>query len=269
MKLLDLHTHSSYSDGTYAPSAIVDLALRKGLYGLSITDHDCVDGIEEAIEYAKYKNIIFVPGIEFSCFYGDEEIHILGYNIDHKCPSLLDITNRLRNARLERALKMIQNLNSMGFEISFDDLEKQSLTSIGRPHIGQALVEKGYARSIQETFEKYLSQGMPAYVERYRLLAQDAIRLIHEAGGVSVIAHPYLIKNQSCIDALAAMGIDGLEAYHSSHSNSNEKRYIYMARRLGLCITGGSDFHGRDSDFDFFGRVGIKLEELDSKILNR
>lgn len=269
MKLLDLHTHSSYSDGTYAPSAIVDLALRKGLYGLSITDHDCVDGIEEAIEYAKYKNIVFVPGIEFSCFYGEEEIHILGYNIDHRHTALLEITKQLRNARLDRARQMIEKLREIGFEISFDDIKKYKLNSAGRPHIGQALVERGYAHSVQETFEKYLSKGMPAYVERYKLLAQDAIRLIHEAGGVSVIAHPYLIKNQSCIDALAAMGIDGLEAYHSSHSNSNEKRYIYMARRLGLCITGGSDFHGRDSDFDFFGRVGIKLEELDSKILNR
>lgn len=267
MKLLDLHTHSSYSDGTYAPAALVDLALRKGLYGLSITDHDCVDGIGEAIEYAKNKNIVFIPGIEFSCFYGNEEIHILGYNIDHRYAPLLEITRVLRNARLDRALKIIEKLNAMGFEISFDDMQKYNLNSVGRPHIAMALVEKGYAHSVQETFEKYLSSGMPAYVERYKLLAQDAIKLIHESGGMSVIAHPYLIKNQNCIEALAAMGIDGLEVYHSSHSQSNEKRYTYMAKRLGLCITGGSDFHGRDSDFDFFGRIGIKLDELDSKII--
>ncbi|KDR94344.1 hypothetical protein SAMN02745945_02582 [Peptoclostridium litorale DSM 5388] len=267
MKLIDMHIHSTYSDGTYSPKEIVDLSLKKGLYGISITDHDCVDGLPEAVEYCKDKNIIFIPGIEFSCFHNDEEVHILGYNIEWTYAPLLKLCQKLQDARVQRARLIIEKLRNIGFDIDYSDIEKYPANSVGRPHIGQVMVDKGYIGSVSEAFEKYIGSGMAAYVERYKLSVSDAINIIKSAKGLSVIAHPFLISNQDSIDAIARMGIDGLEIYHSSHSRDISKKYKYMAKRLGLIITGGSDFHGRNSDFDFFSNTGIKLDEMDSSLL--
>lgn len=267
MKLVDMHIHSTYSDGTYSPKEIVDLSLKKGLHGISITDHDCVDGLPEADEYCRGKNIIFIPGIEFSCFHNDEEVHILGYNIDWTYKPLLELCQQLQGSRVQRARLIIEKLRNIGFDVKYSDLEKYPVNSVGRPHIGQVMVDKGYIRSVSEAFEKYIGSGMAAYVERYKLSVSDAINIIKSARGLSVIAHPFLISNQDSIDEIARMGIDGLEIYHSSHSRDISKRYKYMANRLGLIVTGGSDFHGRNRDFDFFSNTGIKLDEMDSSLL--
>ncbi len=267
MKLVDMHIHSTYSDGTYSPKEIIDLSLKKGLYGIAITDHDCVNGLSEAVEYCKDKNILFIPGIEFSCFHNDDEIHILGYNIDWTYKPLLDLCKNLQGARVQRAKLIIEKLASMGFNVEYSDLEKYPVNSIGRPHIGQILVDKGYINSVSDAFEKYIGSGKPAYVERYKLSVSDAIDVIKSAGGLSVIAHPFLISNQDSIDEIARLGIDGLEIYHSSHSRDVSRKYKYMAKRLGLITTGGSDFHGRNSDFDFFSSTGINFEEMDSSLL--
>jgi len=267
LHLIDMHMHSTYSDGTYSPRELVDLCLKKGLYGLSITDHDSTGGLEEASAYCRNKNIVFIPGIEFSCFYKDEEVHILGYNIDWTYPPLVRLCATLQESRVQRARGIMEKLRSLGFDMDDSLLSKYPANSIGRPHIGQLMVEMGYSKSIREAFEKYIGSGMPAYVERYKLKVNEAADIIHEAGGLSVLAHPFLISSQEYIDDICSLGMDGIEVYHSAHSHDSSMRYLYMAKRLGLLITGGSDFHGRDSDFDFFSKIGIKVEDLDSSIL--
>lgn len=268
MKFIDMHTHTTASDGVYSPSRLVDYAIKKGLSGIAITDHDTVDGIEEALEHAnKYKDFIVVPGVELSTQYRNEEIHILGYMIDYKMNCLLELLENLQDLRTNRAIKIINKLKGLGFEINYEGVLRFTKASvIGRPHIARFLIEKGYTDSIGEAFQNYLGKGCVAYVAKEKLTPSCAIDIIKKAGGISVIAHPGLLKEPiAIIEYLIDLGVDGIEVYHSEHSLKESMQYLEIAKNHNLLITGGSDFHyppqnnGHNGDL---GSIKIPLKDI-------
>ena len=263
--MYDLHVHTTASDGIYSPSEVIDQACKLDLGGLAITDHDTVDGLKEARKHADNyaENFILIPGIEMNTDYQENEVHILGYFINGDDTALLNRLEEIKQARMERALKMIHRLHAMGMIISFEQVKKLAQGDlIARPHIAQALQEKGYVFSIKEAFEKYIGRGKPAYVPRYKFLPGEAIELIKNAGGISSLAHPGLIKNQNIIMEVIKMGINALEAYYPEHNNYQENEFINLCRRYNLLITGGSDFHGTDNK-EKLGCRGINKSGMD------
>lgn len=269
MKLIDMHTHTTASDGMLTPEQLVDYAIQKGLAGIAITDHDTVDGIESAIEYThKLKDFIIIPGIELSSDYNDEEVHILGYFIDFKSNKLSQLLYSLRLEREIRAKKIIDKLNKIGIDITFDEiLMVFEGASIGRPHIASILIKKGYVESIDQAFKKYLSKGGLAYVTRDKLTPKAAIDIIQSIGGFSVVAHPGLIQHQNILNDLITLGVQGIEAYHPNHSQAQTESYINIAKTHDLLVTGGSDFHYPPNDNIYngdLGSIGIESQYIHS-----
>ncbi|MGD9520278.1 MAG: PHP domain-containing protein [Armatimonadota bacterium] len=243
---VDLHIHSDCSDGTLAPEEIVRAALEKGLYAISITDHDTVEGVRSAMAAAEGTGLHVLPGVEISVDFADTEIHILGYFIDLDDAAILEAMERVRNGRVHRARAMVEKLQELGINITFDDVlaEAGEGGSVGRPHVARALQQVGAVSSPREAFDRYLSRGKPACVPRYKLPPDEAVRLIAAAGGMPVFAHPGLSHRDDMIDVLKAEGLLGLEAYHVDHDEKQTQRYRNMAKRRGLYVTGGSDSHG-------------------------
>lgn len=245
MKYLDMHTHTTASDGILSPRELVNYAIEKGLSGLAITDHDTVGGLEEAINYAnRYEEFLIIPGIELSTELFDEEVHILGYNIDYKAIELLNILKKIQNQRLNRGKRIIKKLQSLGISISYEELLNTFQEGVvGRPHIARIMVNKGYVKTVEEAFDKYLNKGCPAYVARYKLKPYEAIDLIRKVKGLAVLAHPGLIKRKGIINDIISYGIDGIEVYHPEHDEGVSKELLSMAQAQGMIITAGSDFH--------------------------
>lgn len=244
--IFDLHVHTNHSDGLFSPEKVIDLAVKQKLNGIAITDHDTITGIETAISYSNnYHNFRIIPGIEFSCVYNDEEVHILGYFIDYKNLNLIKLTNKLKKSRLTRGVEMVYKLNKLGLELSIEEVKKFSGEKyIGRPHIARALIKKGYVTDISEAFTKYLDRGKPAYVERYKITINETISLIKSLGGIAILAHPGILKNKTIINYCISLGIDGLECIHSKHSKDDTDYLVDISKTNNLIITGGSDFHG-------------------------
>lgn len=242
----DLHVHTNHSDGILNPYQVVELAVQLKLNGIAITDHDTVSGIEDAIVHSlKYDNFKVIPGIEFSSIYNNEEVHILGYFIDYKNPDIINITNELKNARLNRGIEIIKKINSLGMNLTIEEVKEFSGDDyIGRPHIARALIKKGYLSNIQQGFDKYLNRGKPAYVERYKMTIEDTIALIKNSGGISILAHPGLLKDKNIIQHSILLGIDGIECIHSKHTRNETKLFSKIASSNNLLATGGSDCHG-------------------------
>lgn len=265
--IFDLHVHTTYSDGLLAPEQVIDLAVKQGVDGIAITDHDTIQAIEPAIHYSnKNGGILIIPGIEFGCVYEDEEVHILGYFIDHKSPDIIDITKMLRKNRISRGLKMIEKINNLGINIDLEEVRSLSIDDyIGRPHIARALVKYGYVDSIQEAFEKYLNRGKPGYVERTSLTIEKTIDLIHKLKGYAILAHPGLLKNKKIINYCIAVGIDGLEAIHSKHTKKDVKDILEIGEKNKLMITGGSDCHGELVNGEYLlGKYYINIDHIPS-----
>ncbi len=247
----DLHIHTYESDGTLSPTAVVHLAQKVGIQTIAITDHDSVNGITEALLVAKQVGIEVIPGIEFSCLYQMQEVHILGYYIDVSNRELRQEISYIAEARRDRAEKIVRKLNKLGIEISYDRVRKIAAGDIiGRPHIAQAMIEKNYIKNMQQAFSKsYIDKGGRAYVERYKLSPGEAINLIHNAGGIAVIAHPGLCYRSNGLQEedivrIKQNRLDGLEVFHSAHSVAQTDYYLNLAMNHSLLITGGSDFHG-------------------------
>lgn len=265
----DLHIHSTFSDGMLSPQQIIDEALRIGLHGLALTDHDTVSGIDVAMEYAKYRNFPLIAGIELNTEIGPFESHILGYFIDWHNDGLISRLSELKESREQRAVKMVSKLNSMGIDIKLQrvkELAKGDL--VGRPHIAQSMMEKGYVFSVKEAFEKYIGQGRPAYIPRYKFQPSEAIELIKSTGGITVLAHPGLLKNSSVINELLDMGIEGIEVNYPEHSLEDTERYLNLAIHRRIFVTGGSDYHGSLNDGR--GKLGCcvtKDDVIDEMIL--
>jgi len=221
------------------------MALAQHLTTIAITDHDSVDGVSEALSAAQGTDLEVIPGIEINTDYPGSEVHLLGYYVDYTSRILVATLRRLRESRRHRAERMIRKLAEIGLLVDLDRVrEIAGKGTIGRPHIARALVECGYVRSIPEAFARYIGRNGPAYVERFKLTPEDAIRLILDAGGVPVLAHPLDCK--VLIAPLAAVGLMGLEAYYTGYTEEQTSLLVAEAKALGLIVTGGSDFHGPD-----------------------
>ncbi len=250
MNRVDLHTHTTYSDGTMSPGALVDLACKIGLKGIAITDHDTIEGVPEALEQGKICGIEVLSGIEISSWHRDIPMHILGYYVNHDDPILISRLEKLQFARHTRNLEILEKLDKLNIHINADDMQLMSgQGQCGRPHIARLLVEKGFVADVDVAFEKYLRKGAAAYAERFRYPADEAIRMIRDAGGIAVIAHPINIdpslrKTLGLLKELQDVGLAGVEVYYPTHSIRAMKGLKKITEGLGLIITGGSDFHG-------------------------
>ncbi len=241
---VDLHIHSTVSDGTQTPAEIVATATHLGLYAISITDHDDVAGVAAA-QRAAGEKLLVLPGVEVSTDLGDIEVHILGYLIDCHNEPLVAKLAEVRARRVGRAHEMVERLNGMGVRLDYAEVERIAGDgSIGRPHVARALLDQGIVGSQREAFQRFLRKGGPAYAPRYKLTPAQAIALIRQAGGVAVLAHPGLCRNDEAVREVINLGVDGLEAYHTDHSDSQTDKYLQMAEQQGLFVTGGSDSHG-------------------------
>ncbi|MEA4849528.1 MAG: PHP domain-containing protein [Clostridiaceae bacterium] len=241
----DLHIHTTASDGLLSPGEVVRWSKVKRLAAIGITDHDTVKGISPAEEAASKYGVEIVPGIELSTIFEDEEIHILGYYIDYKALWFTDTLEEIQNSRYERAEKIVNKLNKMGIDITLDQVRDiADEGAMGRPHIARAMIDKGYIGNIKEAFNEYIGKDCPAYVERYKLSSSEAIGMVRSLGGISVLAHPGLIKNKSNIGKIIDLGIDGIEVYHTKHDDETVRNMLAIAASRKLLITGGSDCHG-------------------------
>ena len=244
--MIDLHSHTTASDGLLSPAALLDAAAAAGLTVLSITDHDTTAGYVEARALASRRPIDLVPGIEVSAVHDGRDLHVLGYFVDPASARLTVFLDRQRSDRRRRVREMADRLESLGYPINGTPIFEAAECgrSVGRPQIADALVAAGHVRSRDEAFQRFLEHGGPAYVPRRGASPGDVIRIIHEAGGLASLAHPGVYKRDHVIEPLAAEGLDAIEARHSDHDPDTEARYRRIAARLGLLVTGGSDFHG-------------------------
>lgn len=246
----DLHTHTHCSDGTDSPFELLKKAKKEGLQGLSITDHDTIDAYTpELFALAKELSIQLLSGIELSSEVGDTSVHILGYNIDLNCPSLRAFLAQMIERRNERNRKMLSKLEKRGLPITEEELiaHTQKLCSsrtIGRPHIAQLMVQKGYVATIQHAFEKYLQEGALCFVPGIRYSPAEVVEQIHLAKGKAVLAHPHFSKKGSFLRELLALPLDGIECYYGTLRQSQELPWLEIAKEKGWIATGGSDYHG-------------------------
>lgn len=270
----DLHTHSTASDGLNTPSENVELAKVLGLSAIAITDHDTVAGVQEGLDQGEKANITVVPGIEISTFMNGTDIHVLGYFINHRSPQLLERLEGLRSVRDKRNELILENLNRLGLNVTMEEVrsgmkrDRGSEESVGRPHIADVLVAKGYVSDIRDAFTRYLAEGAAAYASVPRITPLEAFTWIREAGGAPVIAHPGLYGNNELVISLIQAGKPaGLEVYHSDHRPEEEEKYKQMAEKWGLIATGGSDYHGIRQGTAFHGEMGGRT--VDTGVLQR
>ena len=244
--MIDLHSHTTASDGQHAPSELLALAHAAGVSCLAVTDHDTVAGLAEARTAADALGIRLVPGIELSAFHARREVHVLGHYIDPDNGPLARFSERLRDERRDRMLRMVEKMRGLGFPVSMEGvLGIAGDANLGRPHLARLMVELGYCTSTQDAFDRFLGDGGPGWVDRYRLPADEAIALIRQAGGIATLAPPGVSKmERGDIAALAKVGLGGLEVYHSDHNPSVREKYLRIATELDLIPTAGSDFHG-------------------------
>lgn len=245
---VDLHTHSTASDGLYEPSDLLRQASEAGLTVLALTDHDSTNGIDEAKQAAKQLGIELIPGIEINTSINGKEVHVLGYFIEYERAAFQKTLHFLRDVREKRGERIVQKLNDLGVHIAWERVRELAQGSVGRPHVARALVEAGYAQSVADAFDKYIGSRCPAYVPRYQLSSENAIRLIVSANGVPVIAHPYyypgltLLKER--LPEFCALGLAGLETYYGPYTQEQEQEVRALADAYKLIPTGGSDYHG-------------------------
>lgn len=260
-ELVDLHIHSDHSDGRQSPRQIVDAGIKLGLKAISITDHDAISGYTAAADYAAERGIDLISGIELSASKTDDDIHILGYMVRPDHGRLLECLEKFRRIRDERGKKMLKRLSNIGLTVDYSDvLEAAGKAPIGRPHLAEAMVKRGLVSSYNQAFAKYLALGGPVYVPKAKLTPAEAVELIHEAGGLAVMAHPGLTRRDDMIEELVAAGIDGIEIFHPTHRASDRKRYRQIGEKYGLLLTGGSDSHNRKGRYGDIGDEKVPYE---------
>lgn len=249
---VDLHCHSTASDGTLAPADVVRLAKNSGLTALALTDHDTIAGLPEAATAAKELGLDFLPGIEISCeVLKPATMHMLGYGVDSDSQPLKELTSQLQAGRDDRNPRIIRKLNELNVAITMEEVEAEAGGDVvGRPHIAAVMLRKGYVSSIKQAFDKYLATGGLAYFDRDRPTPKRGIELIRQAGGLPVLAHPVQLRTENdaqlerTVKDLADLGLAGIEVIHSDHDDAWFEKCIRLAERFGLLRTGGSDFHG-------------------------
>ena len=253
MSGIDLHAHTTASDGSLTPTELIGLAAQTGLSALAVTDHDTLGGLAEAQAAAVRAGLEMLPGVELSVEDDDGRFHLLGYGFDPANAALGQTLIELRKSRAARNEQMAQKMAALGLPVTMEDVRAEAgeeAEVIARPHFARALIKKGVVSSVKEAFDRYLSTGKPLYMPKEVLTPQDAIALLHQAGGVAVMAHPGLVPLSAAAlaDRVASLaedkGMDGIEAYYSQHSHADTERFMALAKQHDLLVTGGSDFHG-------------------------
>lgn len=261
---IDLHIHTSASDGRFSPAEIVSRSAAAGLAVIAITDHDTVDGIAPALQAARtFPSLRVIPGVEISTDIPAGQAHILGYFVDYTDHELQIALEKMRNSRWERARKMVARLEDLGCRIEWERVrEIAGAASVGRPHIAQALMEKDYVESIKDAFTRYISQDGPAYVERDKMTPVQAAELILQAKGLPVLAHPLTVPDpEAMVIELKAAGLTGIEVYYKDYTRDDINRLLRLSDRYGLVSTGGTDYHGLEPETDIdIGGVDVPAE---------
>lgn len=246
---IDLHTHSTASDGTLTPTELMRAAKEAGLAAIALTDHDTFEGLAEARAEALQQDIELIPGCELSLDYNGLPTHLLALFVDESPGHVVGELTRVRVARAQRNITMLEKLHKVGVHLRLEEVERHAMGVVGRPHMAQAMIEAGIVRTFEEAFNRFLGTGGLAYVPKAKLTPQEAIRAIHADNGLAVLAHPYLLSQQErqieiMLTELAGLGLDGVEVYYTEHSDKYTALIAGLAERLGLLASGGSDFHG-------------------------
>ncbi len=253
--MIDLHVHSTASDGTCSPAELIMLAKESGLEAIAITDHDSIDGIKEALRAGDELGMEVIPGVELSCNYNEEEIHVVGLYIHYEDEEFVEHLKNFQDLRDNRNIKMAERLQEEGFDITADALYEMFPDAvITRAHVAKYLVATGQVKELSIVFDKYIGNGCKCFVDRPKVHPADAVKMIHKIGGIAILAHPCLCKMNrkdlyAMIDELANAGLDGIEAIYSCNKGSDEKDFTEIAKKYGLLISGGSDFHGSNKPY--------------------
>lgn len=260
----DLHMHTSFSDGTYTPEELAGHAHRHGLSAIALTDHDTVEGCERMQAACDKLGIEFIPASELTIEIDGHEIHLLAYFIDILHPRLLTELAKFQLVRQNRIREMTARLNALGVPLAAEAVFKiANCRAPGRPHVGRALVAAGLCKTLDEAFDRYLKKGRPAWVPKFKMSADDAVALVHEAGGLAVLAHPGLNRTDEVIPGLVALGLDGIECFHTRHSTATSEHYLMLAEQHHLLVTGGSDCHGMNKGKPLIGTMKLPYTHVE------
>jgi predicted metal-dependent phosphoesterase TrpH len=273
MKFADLHLHTFFSDGTFTPEELVERASKLGFAAIALTDHDTVEGCERAATACAAAQMEFISGTELTAEHADTEVHILAYLVDTQNQTLLTRIAGFQSVRQNRIREMVAALNKLGLPLKAESVfALANCKSPGRPHVARALVKKKLIGNLDEAFEKYLKKGRPAWVPKTKMSALESVELIHQAGGLAVMAHPGLNRTDEIIPDLVDAGLDGIECFHTKHSTTMAERYLEIAEKYNLLVTGGSDCHGFSKVKPLIGTVKLPyehVEKLKAKVAER
>jgi 3',5'-nucleoside bisphosphate phosphatase len=261
----DLHLHTNFSDGTYSPEELVAQAVRHGLAAIALTDHDTVEGCDRAAAACRAAGIEFIAGAELTAEQNGSELHVLGYFLDTRNPSFLSEIAKCQAVRQKRIHEIVARLNALAVPLKVEAVfALANCRSPGRPHVARALVKAGLCSNLDEAFERFLKKHRPAWVPKMKIPARAAIELIHEAGGLAVMAHPGLNRTDEAIPGLVEAGLDGIECFHPKHPAATVKHYLQLADRFHLLVTGGSDCHGLSKGQPLIGTIKLPYEHVAS-----
>ena len=264
MNSADLHLHTNFSDGTYTPEELTGRARQLDLAAVALTDHDTVEGCTRMAAACAAAGLEFIPATELTAEFDDNELHLLGYFVDTGNQTLLTEMVRFQKVRQDRVREMVARLNQLNIPLEADAVfALASCRSPGRPHVARALVMGRFCSSPDEAFERFLKKNRPAWVPKFKISALDAIALIHQAGGLAVMAHPGLNRTDGIIPDLVEAGLDGLECFHTKHTPSTSEHYVRIAKEFNLAITGGSDCHGLSKGKPLIGTVRLPYEYVE------
>ncbi|HLX69872.1 MAG TPA: PHP domain-containing protein [Verrucomicrobiae bacterium] len=264
MSFADLHLHTNFSDGTFTPEELVSHAAKQRLVAIALTDHDTVEGCERAANACRALEIEFIAGTELTAEQNDNEIHILGYLVDTHNPKLLSEIAKFQAVRQSRIHEMVAKLNDLNVPLRAEDVfALANCRSPGRPHVARALVKAGLVGSLDEAFERFLKKHRPAWVPKAKMSALVAIELIHQAGGLAVMAHPGLNRSDEVIPDLVEAGLDGIECFHTKHSTAIAEHYLEIADKFNLLVTGGSDCHGLSKGKPLIGTIHLPYQHVE------
>jgi predicted metal-dependent phosphoesterase TrpH len=263
MKFADLHLHTNFSDGTFTPEELVLHAQKAGLACIAVTDHDSVEAGARAAAACAAVNMEFIPGTELTAEQDDTELHVLGYFLDTNNEKLLAEIAKFQIVRQNRIHQMVACINEMGVPLRAESVfALANCKSPGRPHVARAMVKEGLVRNLDEAFERFLKKGRPAWVPKSKISALDAIELVHQAGGLAIMAHPGLNRTDNIIPGLVDAGLDGIECFHTKHSTAMSERYLEIADKYHLLVTGGSDCHGFSKGKPLIGTVRLPYDHV-------
>jgi len=273
MKFADLHLHTFFSDGTFTPEELVERAHAIGFAAIALTDHDTVEGCARAAAACARADIEFISGTELTAEHADTEVHILAYFVNTQNQALLTRIAGFQSVRQSRIREMVAALNKLGIPLKAESVfELANCKSPGRPHVARALVKEKLIGNLDEAFERYLKKGRPAWIPKTKMSALESVELIHQAGGLAVMAHPGLNRTDEVIPGLVDAGLDGIECFHTKHPRATAEHYLQIARQYGLLVTGGSDCHGLSKGRPLIGTVRLPfhyLEKLKTKVVQR